>query len=411
MSKFSIIINSFSTLIVRGTTLGIRVLAFILLAKIADQNIFGMLAFLMACTEIFRIIADMGLDNYTIKNISQSKNDRDIDRILSTAAIQKMVSALLIFILYFSIFKFSNPEWSSLYISLFGLMAVSPMFLNFSVNYYLATQKLEKILPTIIIMTLIIITVFMFFWFQKEVLLALTSVVVGEFTTASILSWKIVRRHEIFWVSFKKIFKNLKSHYAIGIAMLVAILYSRLDIIFIKYFFANLNMAMYGFAQRITEPALFIVGAFSANSYSLLSRYYLDGMALFSSRIKKVVVMFFCIGAFIVICTAITAWYIVSNYYLNYIAILPVIYMLCAAIIFKSINLSLTSTILAMGDFKIMTYVSFINLLLSVIFIYSFLYYFGLYGAALGVIVVESINSMIQGVYVYMRLRYKKNVH
>jgi O-antigen/teichoic acid export membrane protein len=396
---------------VRGTTLGVRVLAFILLAKIADQSIFGMLAFLMACTEIFRVIADMGLDNYTIKNISQTKNNTDIERILSTAATQKMLSALFIFILYLFVFKFSNPEWSSLYISLFGLMAISPMFLNFSVNYYLATQKLEKILPTIIITTLIIISVFMFFWFQKNVLLALTSVVVGEFTTAFILSWKIVKRHKVFLVAFKTIFSNLKSHYAIGIAMLVAILYSRLDIIFIKYFFANLNIAMYGFAQRITEPALFIVGAFSANSYSLLSRYYLDEIALFSSRIKKVVVLFFCIGIFIVICTGIAAWFIVTNYYLNYVAVLPIIYMLCAAIVFKSINLSLTSTILAMGDFKIMTYVSFINLLLSVIFIYSFLYYFGLYGAALGVIAVESINSMIQGMYVYMRLRFKKNVH
>jgi len=410
MSKLSIIINSFSTLIVRGTTLGTRVLAFILLAKIADQNVFGMLAFLMACTEIFRVIADMGLDNYTIKNISQAKTEKDLSNILSTAATQKIISAALIFLLYFTVFKFSNPEWSSLYISLFGLMAISPMFLNFSVNYYLARQKLEKILPTIIVTTLVIIAAFLFFWLKKEVLPALCCIVVGEFVTAMILSRKVVKQHTILWVALKKVSENLKYHYAIGIAMLVAILYSRLDIIFIKYFFSDLNIAMYGFAQRLTEPALFIVGAFSANSYSLLSRYYLDDINIFSSRIKKVVMLFTCIGVLIVIATMISSWFIVSHFYLNYIDVLPVIYLLCLAIVFKSINLSLTSTILAMGDFKIMTYVSFINLLLSVIFIYSFLHYFGLYGAALGVIAVESINSVIQGVYVYIRIRSKKNV-
>lgn len=410
MSKSSIIINSFATLIVRGTTLGTRVLAFILLAKIADQSVFGMLAFLMACTEIFRVIADMGLDNYTIKNISQARNEYDINHILSTAATQKYISALLIFLLYFSIFKLSNPEWSSSYIALFGLMAISPMFLNFSVNYYLARQKLSKILPIIITTSIIIIAAFMFFWLRKNVLLALCCVVVGEFITAIILSRKIIKRHNIFRVPLKEIIKNVSCHYAIGIAMLVAILYSRLDIIFIKYFFDDLNIAMYGFAQRLTEPALFIVGAFSANSYSLLSRYYLDGIDAFASRIKKVVMLFACIGILIVVVTMLSAWQIVTHFYLNYIDVLPVIYLLCLAIIFKSVNLSLTSTILAMGDFQIMTYVSLVNLLLSVIFIYSFLSLFGLYGAALGVIAVESVNSVIQGIWVYMRIRFKKNV-
>jgi len=168
MSKLSVITNSFSTLIVRGTTLGTRVLAFILLAKIADQNAFGMLAFLMACTEIFRVIADMGLDNYTIKNISQSKSEEETNHILSTAATQKCVSGLLIFLLYFSVFKFSNPDWSSVYISLFGMMAVSPMFLNFSVNYYLAKQKLNEILITIFITTFVILSAFMYFWLKKH---------------------------------------------------------------------------------------------------------------------------------------------------------------------------------------------------------------------------------------------------
>ena len=410
MSKSSIIINSFATLIVRGTTLGTRVLAFILLAKIADQNVFGMLAFLMACTEIFRVIADMGLDNYTIKNISQVRNEYDINHILSTAATQKYISALLIFLLYFSIFKLSNPEWSSLYIAIFGLMAVSPIFLNFSVNYYLARQELSKILPIIITTSIIIIAAFMFFWLRKNVLLALCCVVVGEFITAIILSRKIIKRHNIFRVPLKEIIKNVSCHYAIGIAMLVAILYSRLDIIFIKYFFSEINIAMYGFAQRLTEPALFIVGAFSANSYSLLSRYYLDGIDAFSLRIKKVVLLFSGLGVIIVIATMMAARLIVSAFYLDYIDALPVIYLLCLAILFKSVNLSLTSTILAMGDFKIITYVSLINLIMSVIFIYSFLHLFGMYGAALGIIVVESINTVMQGVWVFMRIRYKKNV-
>jgi O-antigen/teichoic acid export membrane protein len=192
--------------------------------------------------------------------------------------------------------------------------------------------------------------------------------------------------------------------------MLVAILYSRLDIIFIKYFFGDLNIAKYGFAQRLTEPALFIVGAFSANSYSLLSRYYLDGIDAFTLRIKKVVLLFSGLGVVIVIATIITAWFIVSHFYLDYIDVLPVIYLLCLAIVFKSVNLSLTSTILAMGDFKVITYVSLINLIMSVIFIYYFLYLFGMYGAALGIILVESVNTIMQGVWVFIRIRYKKNV-
>jgi len=410
MSKLSVITNSFSTLIVRGTTLGTRVLAFILLAKIADQNAFGMLAFLMACTEIFRVIADMGLDNYTIKNISQSKSEEETNHILSTAATQKCVSGLLIFLLYFSVFKFSNPDWSSVYISLFGMMAVSPMFLNFSVNYYLAKQKLNEILITIFITTFVILSAFMYFWLKKQVLPALCTIVIGEFITAFILSLKVFKQHNILWVRLRKVVSNIQGHYTIGIAMLVAILYSRLDIIFIKYFFENLNIALYGFAQRLTEPALFIVGAFSANSYGLLSRYYMDGIKEFSSKIKKVVCLFAGLGVLIVILTMLVSHFIVMHFYLDYIEVLPIIYLLCVAIIFKSINLSFTSTILAMGDFKVMTVVSFINLVFSIIFIYSFLYFFGMYGAALGVIAVESINSIMQGIWVYLRIRSKNNV-
>lgn len=410
MSKVSVLINSFATLIVRGTTLGVRVLAFILLAKIADQNIFGMLAFLMACTEIFRVIADMGLDNYTIKCISQARDKKEVDDILSKSATQKLLSAFLIFILYFSIFKYTNPDWSSVYITLFGLMAISPMLLNFSVNYYLARQQLNKIIVTIVSMTVVILGVFFIFWSQNAVLPALSSVVAGEFLTAIVLAGRVFKRHSILWVSLKRVLNNLLQHYAIGIAMLVAILYSRLDIVFIKYFFKDISLAQYGFAQRITEPALFIVGAFSANSYSLLSRYFMEGMTFFASRIKKVVALFAGLGVLIVICTIVVSWFVVNHFYPDYRSVLPVIYLLCIAIIFKSINLSLTSAVLAMGDFKVMTLVSFINLILSVIFIYLFLSLFGILGAALGVIVVESINSCMQAAWVFKRTRLKKNV-
>lgn len=410
MSKASIIINSLVTLIVRGTTLGVRVLAFILLAKIANQNIFGMLAFLMACTEIFRVLADMGLDNYTIKCISQTRDKHDIERILSKSATQKFLASIFIFIIFFAVFKYSNPQWSSIYILLFGLMAVSPMLLNFSVNYYLAQQQLGKIIMPIVIMTLVILGAFFIFWSQKAVLPALSCVVIGELVTASVLSYKVFKRHHILMVSLRCVFKNLCRHYAIGIAMLVAILYSRLDIVFIKYFFKDISLAQYGFAQRITEPALFIVGAFSANSYSLLSRYYIEGIHFFSRQIQKVVALFFALGVFIVIFTIVASWLIVNYFYQDYLAVLPVIYLLCIAIIFKSINLSLTSAVLAMGDFKIMTLVSFINLAMSVVFIYWFLDLFGIYGAALGVIAVESINSCMQAAWVFKRIRLKKNV-
>ncbi|WP_252145566.1 oligosaccharide flippase family protein [Yokenella regensburgei] len=410
MSKISILINSFATLIVRGTTLGVRVLAFILLAKIADQSIFGMLAFLMACTEIFRVIADMGLDNYTIKCISQTQDEKEIDKILSKSMTQKLLSAVLIFLLYFSIFKYSNPEWPAIYISLFGLMAVSPMFLNFSVNFYLAQQKLDKIIVTIIGVTVVILAAFLVFWSQKAVLPALSCVVIGEFFTAAILGYKVFKKHNVLWVSLKRVVNNLHRHYAIGIAMLVAILYSRLDIVFIKYFFQDISLAQYGFAQRITEPALFIVGAFSANSYSLLSRYYMEGMQFFAIRIKKVIALFFCLGVLIVALTIAVSWFVVNHFYQDYLPVLPVIYLLCIAIIFKSVNLSLTSAVLAMGDFKVMTWVSFVNLTLSVIFIYLFLHLFGIFGAALGVIAVESINSCMQAAWVFKRTRLEKNV-
>jgi O-antigen/teichoic acid export membrane protein len=289
-------------------------------------------------------------------------------------------------------------------------MAVSPMFLNFSVNFYLAQQKLDKIIVTIIGVTVVILAAFMVFWSQKAVLPALSCVVIGEFFTAAILGYKVFKKHNVLWVSLKRVVNNLHRHYAIGIAMLVAILYSRLDIVFIKYFFQDISLAQYGFAQRITEPALFIVGAFSANSYSLLSRYYMEGMQFFAIRIKKVIALFFCLGVLIVALTIAVSWFVVNHFYQDYLPVLPVIYLLCIAIIFKSVNLSLTSAVLAMGDFKVMTWVSFVNLTLSVIFIYLFLHLFGIYGAALGVIAVESINSCMQAAWVFKRTRLEKNV-
>ena len=77
-----------------------------------------------------------------------------------------------------------------------------------------------------------------------------------------------------------------------------------------------------------------------------------------------------------------------------------VLFVLSWSLIFKAANTQLTAILNSLGKFRIITLIAIFNLILSVMFNYIFIHHYGVIGAALTVVIVEGINTLLQTISV-----------
>lgn len=393
--------NILSTLIIRGFSLGIRIICYILLPNLISIEHFGVFAYLIALTEILKIICDFGLDSYSIKKFSENSKYSRLIKTYSISFFQKTVILLVTVLLFNSYFIFVDDLGISYtYIVIFSFFCVSQLLINLPVSYSLSKGELGKCLVPVLVSSIFSLLLLSFSYHLKMPMMCLLSVLIGELTIAA---WLNINRINLLKRKYLKInftLDNFKKHYSIGIAMLVAITSAKFDLFFIKTHFGFTDMGVYSFAQRFIDVGGFIAGALASNAYSWMSKKVSGN--LFQNYdenknyILKVILIFLVFGIILSLGTLLVARFYIIFYVEKYIISLPILYVFCLVLMFRCVNLSLSAALMTLSEFKKLMFINTFLLFVTVLAVYTLSIHFSLLGIAFGVLFAESVNSMLQ---------------
>lgn len=398
VSRSPVLSNSLAALVLRGTTISARLIVLFVIASFATPAEFGRVAYAVAIAEIAKVIADFGIDTLSIREFAVLQVGKMQQIYASTVAITKFCCGIIIYLLCV-LFFFTKHEATFDIEAIAALLAVTSLWSSLFINYFQAQLKTIKIVLPIFINGIITITLaLIIFSLKPNVLLVLSLLPISETVSAYILARFFCK--EIRFVReglhLSNILKLLKRSFPIAITTICVVLYTRLDVMALSHFFDTTTVGYYGIAYRMTEPVQFIAGAFSVSIYSHIAASITNNCNNLRSLTRRYVLGTLFFGIISCLLLVMLAPIAIKQLFPNYIPAIPVLQVLAVALIFRTLNNSLTAIIQAYGFFTKITTVAMWNLILISLLLWVCVPRMGAVGAAVALLLGEIVNSIIQ---------------
>jgi O-antigen/teichoic acid export membrane protein len=217
-----------------------------------------------------------------------------------------------------------------------------------------------------------------------------------------IILFLLLRRYQIqtpirikFNIPFIR--KLLSESIYVGIAGLAVVIYLRLDNIMISRLLDLKSVGQYAFAYRLTEPFSLLFTSFGISLYASLSALSIDTKVYERfSHAKNTL-----IGMLIIACVGILIYIFIvrpllPSFSVEYMRSGDVLLVLSFVLFFKALNTQLTAILNSMEKFRIVSGITFFNLVTSIVLNYFFILHYGIIGAAMAVVGTELVNSLLQ---------------
>lgn len=392
--------NSILTALIRGSSFGVRIFALLISARYSDPAYFGTIALFFTIAEIGRLVADFGIDTYTMREYASHRNKQMLERTIGSAICAKIVLGLIVASAGLGLMLYLRST-NFLLMLPFALMIISPLVMNLPINFFIAKMRGRHIVFFVLATGLISLVIFyLIFAVLKNSQAAFFVIPIVETAIGFILISKVpVIRRSLYSIRFDGMIELVKMTLPIAIATILGIAYGRMDVFFLEKFRSAEELGLYAFSVRLVEPFQFIAGALAVNAYghiaSSLKKSSVESAGV-NSRYRKVMGIYAAIAFVFVLLIAniflaeLFAKYAVTQWMLNISGII---------LLFKCGNLITTSGIQAHGKYRFITSVAIWNFSFLMISMFTLVPRMGAYGALLAVLMMETINFLLQNYY------------
>ncbi len=383
--------NTISLLIVKGSTIGLRLFTMLLLAKFLTPAAFSTIAFIFTAAEVLRLIIDLGLDTYLLRQHSLSQRSTP----LSTVFISKLLAMVCFGALLYTLSDWLNPALTPVdWLLIFGFGS-TPLLQNISAVFLQAKNNLLALLPLYSIITLSACAV-VFWIIYCQVHINVLFVLLLVEVTIGVLGLFLVRKNWGYLRQFhiKDALINYQNSFAIGFAIIIGVSYAKLDIFMLTKMTASVDVGIYALSMRVLDPLMFVAGAYFSDVYAKMSAMPITA-ANHSTQIKFLNKSFLMTSLMTLVYVSI-ACIALNLFAKQYTDAYLLVVLVGLSVIFKMRNLSYSAFINANGKYSIMSRVAVINFFMVLGFLYAGIYYFGIWGAAVAIATAEAFNSVMQ---------------
>jgi O-antigen/teichoic acid export membrane protein len=395
--------NTGSTIIIRGLSGITRIVILLLITRQFGPIEFGRLALAISVTEIFKVMADIGLDTIAIRRLSIHRrlSVKIMDVVLTLKLITASVGYLLAVIIFWTLYRSTNGV---VLLSICALSIYTNLIINSLYSYFQAFLRISDIIgATIIGTTSYIILTLMCMYYHLAIEMFALAIPASEMVTL-LLTFKkysvIQPIHFRFNMRIAKVL--LRESIPAGLSALIVVVYLRLDNVLIGKFIGEQGVGEYSAAYRLTEPILLVFSSLSISLYASLSKYRTAhdlsaAKSFFSALLKPVIISGILFSViFYVFSGSLTK--IFPNSYQSTALVLEI---LSWSILFKAINPQLTAFITARGKYRLMMIISFFNLMVNIAANLILIPIYQMRGAAAAVVITEGVNTIVQSAGVY----------
>ena len=394
----AIVRNSFSTIIVRGTFGFARIIIFMILAKAYGAEYFGLYSLILIIIEIAKVFSDLGVDIVSIRRFAA--DSQNIHSVLESILGLKLLAATFGSILALSLYAiFYRDSFGFVLLAIGCISIFTTLPLNAFVSYYQTKLSMEKIIKA----HLIGYGCYLFFsllaiLFKTSLFILIAIIPLSE----GIILFLLIRRYQIqapIRVKFNIPFIRtlLAESIYVGIAGLAVVIYLRLDNVMISRLLDLKSVGQYAFAYRLIEPFSLLFTSFGISLYASLSALSINTKVYERLSLAKNTL----IGMLAIACAGILFYIflvrpLLPSFSIEYMRSGDVLLMLCFVLFFKALNTQLTAILNSMEKFRIVSGITFIDLVTSVVLNYIFISHYGIVGAAMAVVGTEFVNSLLQ---------------
>jgi O-antigen/teichoic acid export membrane protein len=380
------------------------------MARYLGAEGFGIISFALAFTGMFSVIADLGLQPLTIREIARNKELTG--KYLGNIAVIKFILGIITFLLIVLTINLMNYPKETVYVVyLIAFYVLVNSFNNMFYSIYQGHEKMEYVgIGNILNSSLMLLGVFIGMFLRFDVkgfayiyLIAGIGVLVYNLV---VISWKFVKpRIEIdlkFW-------KNLlKEAWPFALSGIFVSIYFWVDSIMLSYMKGNEVVGIYNAAYKLVYVLLFIPSIYFTTVYPILSRMYLESKDNLKFMYERSLKYFAVIGIFIGVATVLFAKYIILLIYgESYILSIPALKILIWAVVFSFMAHATLYTLNSINRQIIYTKVTALGAALNFVLNIFAIQKLSYIGASLTTVITEALGFFMMFLYLKYYLKEK----
>jgi O-antigen/teichoic acid export membrane protein len=393
--------NSVGTLLLRGTTYGVRVLGILVLARRAAPEHFGTIALLMSAVEVARVLADFGVDTHAIRLMAVEKGEK-LAQGLGGIIVLKVGASVLVGVPLLAILL-NLGSAHPLDAVLIWPLALTPLLVTFGANYLIATQQAHREVWKVIGLTAVAVAGLALLNRETAAVGPTFGLIVAyELIIGGYLSLRALRGLEVRPIpSLPSAWLVLREAAPLGAAIAIGLSYARLDVFVIDRICGRVALAPYSFWQRLLEPFTFLTGVVAVTAYGHVSRAWHEAGGSAAMRVtKRYWLLSAGVAAAVALAVALLGDLIPRLIGPSYVGTSILGIILGVLLILRATNSLLTSLLQAGGRGQAVMWISAWNLVVAGLAIVGGTLTLGVTGAALGLVAMEAGNALVLGVVV-----------
>ena len=397
IQKYSTIFFALRVVAVRSACALSRVAALLILAKQLPPDRFAALAIGFAVSEVAKVIIDAGVDVYSLREYGMDRA-AVAARAVSVGCTKLVMMSLGTVVLALTLLSIDPDVGLSDAIAI----AIFPAFqlgLNFFLNLSLAglSQRVFIIAAAC--------GYACYFLFLLAALLlpgdaarhSLTMLAAMEAMLLIIgLRWGLRQLEPLSRRAFSEVTSILRRALPVGVAAIIAIMYSRLDLMVLKLNVSQEVLGFYAFAARLVDPFTQIIAGCVAAMGGHYASLWAQGIDAFDAAALRLRLWVSGAAILIVLAMVLSASTLLEWMFPAFVPATNLVILFSLLLIPRIYNNATTTLLIAAHRERATPIISVVNLIILAVLLFMLAGRYGAPGVIVALLVTECINSMIQ---------------
>jgi O-antigen/teichoic acid export membrane protein len=388
----------------RATSLAARLILLFLIARHSPPAEFGLVVFALSVAEIARVLADFGLDTLAIREYAPDAPPGAHARFAASLLGAKAAFGVMAYAITALWFALTRPPDQAAIGWIVGAMIFTGLLAGFSIDWFQARLRVNRVIVPVVVVNAVLILVAMLLVPRlpdvraRAVLFPAFEAVIAIMLLIAFARERVAPR---LVVAFDQVPQMVRSALPIAATAVLIMLYSRLDVLVLSSRLGVEAVGQYGLAFRFTEPVQMAAAAFGLTVFSRFAAWFRNPPAeTLRPAVLRYVGYTLAYGVTAAAALAVLAPPIIARWLPAYTPAIPVLRLLAAALVFRSMNATLAGILQGAGRFRLIGGFALWNLAFMWICLRLLVPSLGAVGAALALLTVEGVNTLFQSVMV-----------
>jgi O-antigen/teichoic acid export membrane protein len=356
--------------------------------------------------EILRAFSEFGIDTVSIRRFAQVSSEARAGLLKVIIGAKLLLAACFYFLGSAALFLLAGRE-----VALVSLVAGLSLFCTGVIgaisSYLQSFFSMSRMFRTTLLGSAVSVAFAVCaIHFKAPVLLVIVALPLADLVNLVFFCWRsdppLKARLDI-----QSALSLVRESLPVGLMAVIAIVYFRLDNLFVFKFSGELALGLYAACYRLVEPALMIPQAFSTTAFALLSKpeHEKDSLSDVMGALLRTMWPAYTLVAAIASALLLGGKPFLLKFLPAYSSAYPVLLALVATLLVRSFNVALTAVFNSRARYSTVTKIAAANLAINLVLVLFLAPKYGPVGAAWAALLTELLNMIMQGRSAVLLLR------